>query len=99
MIYGTKNYIRKVPVELAVGVLIEDDEAIPLSGPPSAMSVHTDYILRIVPSGAKKGQLVKDILARLKALVPEDSAHLIEQVPQEDMMRVLPAGGGDIVTS
>ncbi|MFW9846669.1 MAG: NFACT RNA binding domain-containing protein, partial [Candidatus Thorarchaeota archaeon] len=99
MIYGTKNYIRKVPVELVVGVLIEDDEAIPISGPPSAVSVHTDYLLRLKPSEAKKGQLVKEILIRLKAIVPEDSAHLIEQIPQEDMMRVLPAGGGDIITS
>jgi predicted ribosome quality control (RQC) complex YloA/Tae2 family protein len=98
MIYGSKNYIRRVPVELAVGVMIEDEDVIPVSGPPSALSAHTDYIVRIIPSKEKKGQLVKEILHELKKLVPEDKKHLIEQIPQEDMMRVLPAGGGDLVS-
>ncbi|MHA2601511.1 MAG: ribosome rescue protein RqcH [Candidatus Thorarchaeota archaeon SMTZ1-83] len=98
MIYGSKNYIRRVPVELAVGVMIEDEDVIPVSGPPSALSAHTDYVVRIIPSKEKKGQLVKEILHELKKLVPEDKKHLIEQIPQEDMMRVLPAGGGDLVS-
>ena len=44
----------------------------------------------------KKGQLVKEIVAKLKKVVPEDKAALVSQIPQEDMMRVLPAGGGEI---
>ncbi|MFW9967320.1 MAG: ribosome rescue protein RqcH [Candidatus Thorarchaeota archaeon] len=98
MIYGSKNYIRRVPLELAVGVMIEEEDAIPVSGPPSALSAHTDYIVRVIPSKEKKGQLVKEILHELKKLVPEDKKHLIDQIPQEDMMRVLPAGGGDLVS-
>ncbi|MGY5881411.1 MAG: ribosome rescue protein RqcH [Candidatus Thorarchaeota archaeon] len=97
MLYGTKNYIRKVPVELAVGVLLEEEYAIPMSGPPSAIEIHTEYFVRVIPSDGKKGQLVKDIQAMLKKLVPEDQSHLISQIPQEDLMRVLPSGGGKIV--
>jgi predicted ribosome quality control (RQC) complex YloA/Tae2 family protein len=97
MLYGTKNYIRKVPVELSVGVLLEEEYAIPISGPPSAIETHTEYHLQIVPSDGKKGQLVKEIQTRLKAMVPEEQAHLISQIPQEDLMRVLPAGGGKVV--
>ena len=99
MIYGSKNYIRRVPLELAVGIMIEDDDAIPVSGPPSALSVHTEFTTRVAPGKVKKGQLVKDILNKLKKLVPEDKKHLIDQIPQEDMMRVLPAGGGELVRS
>jgi predicted ribosome quality control (RQC) complex YloA/Tae2 family protein len=99
MIYGSKNYIRRVPLDLAVGVLIEDDEAIPVSGPPSALSAHTEYTVRVAPSKGKKGQLVKEILSQLKKLVPQDKKHLIDEIPQEDMMRVLPPGGGELVTS
>ncbi|MHA2193915.1 MAG: hypothetical protein ACXAAR_10875 [Candidatus Thorarchaeota archaeon] len=61
MIYGSKNYIRRVPLELAVGVMIEDDDAIPVSGPPSALSVHTEYTVRVAPGKGKKGKLVKEI--------------------------------------
>lgn len=97
MLYGTKNYIRKVAVELAVGVVLEEEYAIPISGPPSAIEAQTDYSVRIIPDQKKKGQLVKDIQYQLKQLVPEDQAHLVTEIPQEDMMRVLPAGGGRVI--
>ncbi|MFW9943417.1 MAG: ribosome rescue protein RqcH [Candidatus Sifarchaeia archaeon] len=96
MIYGTKNYIRSVPLELAVGVIIEDEFAIPVSGPPSAISLLSEYYLRVFPGEGKKGQLVKNISNALKGLVPEEKSQLVDQIPQEDMMRVLPAGGGRI---
>jgi predicted ribosome quality control (RQC) complex YloA/Tae2 family protein len=97
MLYGTKNYIRNVPVELTVGVLLEEEHAIPISGPPRAIESQTDYFVRIEPGGIKKGQIVKEILNYIKSLVPEDQANLIGQIPQEDMMRVLPSGEGHIV--
>ncbi len=97
MIYGTKNYIRNVSIGLLVGVLIEDDYVIPISGPPNAVQSQTEYYVRVVPGEKKKGQLVKDILFNLKQLVPEEAISLLEQLPQEDMMRVLPPGEGEIV--
>jgi predicted ribosome quality control (RQC) complex YloA/Tae2 family protein len=97
MLYGTKNYVRNVSVELSVGVLLEEEYAIPISGPPTAIETHTEYFLRVVPGDEKKGQLVKDIQTRLKAMVPEEQVHLISQIPQEDLMRVLPAGGGKVL--
>jgi len=96
MLYGTKNYVRNVPVELYVGVLLEEEYAIPISGPPSAIEAHTDYFVRVIPGGEKKGQLVKEIQNRLKAMVPDDFVQLVDQIPQEDLMRVLPAGEGKI---
>jgi predicted ribosome quality control (RQC) complex YloA/Tae2 family protein len=96
MLYGTKNYIRKMPVELAVGIILEEESAIPISGPITAVATQTEFYVRVIPGDEKKGELVKDVLIRLKALVPEDQVILVSQIPQEDMMRVLPAGGGKI---
>jgi predicted ribosome quality control (RQC) complex YloA/Tae2 family protein len=96
MIYGTKNYLHRVPVELSVGVILEEEYAIPVSGPPSAIEELTEYNVRISPSDDKKGQLVKDIIHHLSTLVPDDVKPLVQQIPQEDMMRVLPAGGGTV---
>ncbi|MHA2221177.1 MAG: ribosome rescue protein RqcH [Candidatus Thorarchaeota archaeon] len=95
MLRGTKNYIRKMPIELGVGVILEEEHAIPMSGPPSAVEAQTEHYVRIIPGSLKKGQLVKEIIAELKKLVPEDHAPLVSQIPQEDMMRVLPTGGGE----
>ncbi|NHI83554.1 MAG: DUF814 domain-containing protein [Candidatus Thorarchaeota archaeon] len=98
MIYGSKNYIRNVPISLAVGVMLEEEYAIPFSGPHSAVSAHTDYYLEIAPGNTKKGQLVKGIVSRLRKMVPEGEAHLIDEIPQEEVMRVLPTGNGRILT-
>ena len=96
MLYGTKNYIRNMTVELAVGVILEDEYAIPISGPPSAVISQTEFLVRVVPGDMKKGQLVKEVINRLKQLVPEDQTDILSHIPQEDMMRVLPTGGGRI---
>ncbi|TXT56669.1 MAG: hypothetical protein BAJATHORv1_20261 [Candidatus Thorarchaeota archaeon] len=96
MIYGNKNYITRLPVEISVGVIIEEEHAIPISGPPSAISSNTDYHIWVIPGTVKKGQLVKNIRNALIDQVPEESKHLITQIPQEDIMRVLPPGDGKI---
>jgi hypothetical protein len=96
MLYGSKNYIRKMPVELAVGVILEEEDAIPISGPPSAVATQTEFYVRVTPGDIKKGELVKEVLNHLKALVPDDQVTLVSQIPQEDLMRVLPTGGGRI---
>lgn len=97
MIYGTKNYLRRLPVELSVGVILEEEHAIPVSGPPRAIETLTDYHLRVIPSDKKKGQLVKEIKNYLSELIPEERADLVAWIPQEEVMRVLPPGGGNIV--
>jgi len=94
MIYGSKNYIRKVPIELAVGIILEEEYAVPISGPPSAMKAQTEFYVQVTPGDTKKGQLVNEVINRLKGLVPDEKSALVSQIPQEDMMRVLPAGGG-----
>ncbi len=94
MIYGNKNFIKNVPVELRVGVLLEEEYAIPFSGPPSAVETNTKYHVRVIPGGDKKGQLVKDILNALESMVPDERAHLVSRIPEEEMMRVLPPGEG-----
>jgi hypothetical protein len=98
MLYGTKNYVRRVPVEISVGVIIEEAGAIPMSGPASAVSAQTEYYVDVRPGDTKKGQLVKKIMNRLRHLLPEEMRHLIAEIPQEDLMRVLPSGGGKLTS-
>jgi predicted ribosome quality control (RQC) complex YloA/Tae2 family protein len=97
IVRGTKNYIKHVSVEFAVGVLFEDNHAIPMSGPPFAVETHTEYHVRVAPDGGKKGQLVKELIVQLKRLVPEEKIEMVTQISHEDLMRVLPAGGGKVV--
>jgi predicted ribosome quality control (RQC) complex YloA/Tae2 family protein len=97
MMYGTKNYIRNVAINLGVGLIIEDEQAIPMSGPIPAVEAKCDVYVEVQPSEGKKGQLVKDIAAELKRALPEEQRFLVDQIQQEDIMRVLPPGGGKVV--
>lgn len=97
MLYGNKNYVKDVAVELAIGLILEDENAIPMSGPPAAVETQCGVYVKIVPSDDKKGQLVKDVIRYLHTALPDEQKHLLEQIPQEDIMRVLPSGGGRIV--
>ncbi len=97
MIRGTKNYVKNLPVEVSVGVIIEDSEVIPFSGPPSAVEANTQYSVRILPGTVKKSQLVREVIGRLRKQVPEESAETVDQIPQEDWMRVLPPGDGRVL--
>ncbi len=97
MMYGTKNYIRNVPINLGVGLIIEDDQVIPMSGPIAAVETKCDVFVKVKPAADKKGQLVKDISAALKRILPEEQRYLVDQMQQEDIMRVLPPGGGIVV--
>jgi len=98
MLYGTKNYIRGVPVEIAVGVVFEEDYVLPVSGPTSAVSVSTPYHVRVVPGRTSKGQLVKEILGHIGRMLEDDRARLISRMPEEDLMRMLPPGNGDLLS-
>lgn len=97
MMYGTKNYIKNVPINLGVGLIIEDEQAIPMSGPIASVEAKCDVFVRVKPADVKKGQLVKDISAALKRALSEEQRYLVDQIQQEDIMRVLPSGGGKVV--
>ncbi|MFW9955583.1 MAG: ribosome rescue protein RqcH [Candidatus Thorarchaeota archaeon] len=97
MIYGTKNYLRNVPIELAVGLIVEEEAAIPMSGPIAAVEGQCNVFVKITPHEQKKGQLVKDVMNELKKALPDEQKHLVDQVQQEDIMRVLPSGGGSVI--
>jgi predicted ribosome quality control (RQC) complex YloA/Tae2 family protein len=97
MIYGSKNFIRNVPVELAVGLIVDDDGILPMSGPPSAVETQSDYFVRVAPGDTKKGDLVGRIQHILEKQLPEDEKYLMRQITQEDIMRVLPPGDGKVI--
>ncbi len=97
MLYGNKNYIKDVAVELAVGLILEDENTIPMSGPPTAIETQCSVYVRVMPSDDKKGQLVKDVIRFLHNALPDEQKHLLDQIPQEDIMRLLPSGGGRVI--
>lgn len=67
MIYGKKNYIRSMPLKLAVGIMIEDNWAKIITGPPEPISKRAIAYVLIEPgelSREETAHKIAEILLR-----------------------------------
>ncbi|NJE00077.1 fibronectin-binding domain-containing protein [Thermococcus sp. LS1] len=89
MVYGKRNWLRGLPLKLAVGVIEHEGENYVVCAPVEAIKVHTDKYIIIRPGSLKKSELVKKIRRILEKWG--------YKVREEDIMATLPPGNGDIV--
>ena len=97
IVRGKKNYIRKMPLRLAIGV---DTEATPISligGPLEAMKPKTDINVEIMPGDLSSSRLAKKILLVLKRKAPQELREDISKIPLEEAQRYIPYGKGSLV--
>jgi len=87
IIRGPRNYLRGVPLKIAIGVVDYEGERV-MSGPPSAVRRMAEKFVTVKPGYTKKEALAKAIKSRV------DDENLF---PLEDFIRNLPPGKGDIV--
>ncbi|HIQ49950.1 MAG TPA: fibronectin-binding domain-containing protein [Nanoarchaeota archaeon] len=95
MIYGQKNYLRKTEVKISIGVILNEEPKV-YAGSVLGARAHCKYFLTIFPGDIPKNELAKKIKLKLmqKAL-PEDKV-LIEAIPDEEFLKVIP-GSGNII--
>jgi predicted ribosome quality control (RQC) complex YloA/Tae2 family protein len=94
MISGSKNFVRGVPLRVAVGVKVEDDKMMVIGGPVDAIANQTEVYVEIVPGDKKSSQLAKQISHRLSRKVSEDLKKSVTQIPIEEFQRFIPLGRG-----
>ena len=87
IIRGTKNYLRGLPLKIAVGIVDFEGKRI-MAGPVEALDKHTDKYVILKPGFRKKEEISREILKKI------DLEHILTL---EDVMRVLPSGKCDIV--
>ncbi|ACJ15637.1 predicted fibronectin-binding protein [Thermococcus onnurineus NA1] len=89
MVYGKRNWLRGLPLKLAVGVIEHEGENYVVCAPVEAIKAHTDKYIIIRPGSLKKSELVK----RIRRILEKWGY----KVKEEDIMATLPPGNGDIV--
>ena len=89
MVYGKRNWLRGLPLRLAVGVINYEGEDYVVCAPLDAIKAHTNRYIVIRPGRLKKGELVKKIRGILEKWG--------YKVREEDLNAILPPGGGEIV--
>jgi len=88
MIRGRKNFVRRMLVEVAVGI---DESGRVVAGPESAVAAHAKGYLVLAPHREKPSETAKKVVKELEPL------GLKRTTAVDEVLRVLPAGGGKIV--
>jgi predicted ribosome quality control (RQC) complex YloA/Tae2 family protein len=96
IIRGQRNYIKGVPLKLAVGIIEIEDEVLPICGPPSAIEKQTKTFVIIKPGSIAKGKLAKQIKYQLLKKAPAELVEKINLLPINEIENILPPGGGEI---
>jgi predicted ribosome quality control (RQC) complex YloA/Tae2 family protein len=95
MIRGAKNYLRNVPLGVAIGVQIEDHAKI-VGGPPEAIAKHASVYVEIAPGEYKSSELAKQVRRILSEKAPADLEKQILETPLEEIQAFIPSGRGCI---
>ncbi|TET24610.1 MAG: fibronectin-binding domain-containing protein [Candidatus Bathyarchaeum sp.] len=94
MIRGTKNFVRGVPMRVAIGVKIDDKDIMVVGGPVDAIRHQTNAYVEVVQGAQKSSQLAKKIRHQLSTKVSEDLKRTVTAIPLEDIQRFIPLGRG-----
>jgi len=87
IIRGSRNYMRGVPLLVAVGIVDYEGERV-MAGPPEAVSAYTDNYVVIKPGYTKKEEMARQVRNKI------DTEGVLSI---EDVVRVLPSGKCDFV--
>jgi predicted ribosome quality control (RQC) complex YloA/Tae2 family protein len=96
MIRGTKNFVRGVPMQVAIGVKIDEDSIRVIGGPVDAIAKQTGAYMEVVQGTQKSGQLAKQIRHQLSTKVPEELKRTVTQLPLEEFQSFIPLGRGKL---
>lgn len=97
MILGKKNYVRSVPLRVAVGVKsIEGERLRVVGGPKEAVAEQTDVYAELILGDKPSGRLAKEIRQLLAKKAPEAVQKRILGVPLEEIQSFIPSGGCEV---
>ena len=99
MIRGTRNYIRGIELALAMGLTLHDGRTLLMAGPPSAVKNRCSTYVQIRQGRGSPAEVAKKILIKLTAKAEENLRSELGRIPMDDVIRILPPGGVEVVNS
>lgn len=96
MISGQKNYVRKVPLRVAVGIKGEGEHLMVIGGPPEAIAKQTNIYVEVIPGEKTSGELAKQIQRKLAERAPKAMQRQALEIALEEIQRFIPSGRGSI---
>jgi len=98
MIYGKKNYLRKVQLKTSIGVITtEEGEVKVIGGPKDAIANQTSYYVEITLGEQPSGPFAKQIRQLLSQRVPKELQEKVLGLSLEEFQKFIPSGKGTIL--
>lgn len=92
MIRGNKNYVRKVPLKLCIGVKVEQDGLTVLPCSEDSAKKMFDVYVSIRPGNVDKRKLAEEIVEKLKGKLGKVLKRI--DLPIDCIYRLIPGSGG-----
>jgi len=96
IIRGKKNYVRKVPLRVAVGMVMKENCVEVVGGPPEAIKKQTNLYVEIIPGQQTSSSLAKHIRRLLTEKAPAEWRKQILEISLEEIQSFIPSGKGEI---
>jgi len=97
MIRGKKNYVRRTPLRLAIGIDFKTTPPTTVGGPTSAVKSKTDTFVEIVPGDLSSSKLANKIRQMLAQKVSKSLQEAVSKIPIQEMQTFIPFGKGRII--
>ena len=96
IIRGTKNYIRNVVLQIAIGVQSIDEGMHVIGGPLDAICRQTNLHVEVVPGEQTSAELARQIRHLLSERINKELRDEISKISIEEIQRFIPSGKGAI---
>ena len=91
MIYGSRNYLKGVNLNIAIGIELKDNIITIIGGPTSAIKKKSIIYIDLVPGYTPPGKIVKEI-KNIFLKKKEELSTAIKRIDLTDIQRFLPPG-------
>jgi predicted ribosome quality control (RQC) complex YloA/Tae2 family protein len=97
VVRGQRNWMRGVKLELAVGILVDANDALQfVGGPIGAVKAKTETYVKIVPGDLPGKELLKLVLKVLASKIPRELQEKIVKASIEELREYIPFNKGGI---
>ncbi len=96
MIRGSKNYVRNVPLRVAIGVKMREEQPMIIGGPVEAISKQTSTYVEIIPGKQSSGKLAKRMRRLLSKKAPKALEKRLLKIPLDEIQKFIPSGRGKV---
>ena len=96
MIIGKKNMIKKIKLEIAIGVIKIQGRYTLMSGPVDAIKSNCIVFVVLKPGKSKASDLAKKIKQEIISMLENPISEIFKAKSIDEYIRALPAGGSEI---